>query len=206
MIRPFASLSRRRSVRVALVAGVAAVAALALALAGAAGPHGAVPPPPAKPTSADQIQNIDQVKTAIKAYYGDTHDSTRCQPGGPERRPLHQPSPRPAPTPTRWRASSATPGSSWPEAEARRPAEEQGRARRSLFDIDDTTLNTYSYEIFSNFVFNPTTNATFVNAGRGLPGRAGHGRPRGQGRDEGLHGVLPDRAARGAARGTLRPT
>jgi predicted secreted acid phosphatase len=33
-----------------------------------------------------------------------------------------------------------------------------------LFDIDDTTLNTYSYEIYSNFVFNPTTNAAFVNA------------------------------------------
>ena len=34
-----------------------------------------------------------------------------------------------------------------------------------LFDIDDTTLNTYSYEIYSNFVFNPTTNGFFVNAG-----------------------------------------
>ena len=33
-----------------------------------------------------------------------------------------------------------------------------------LFDIDDTTLNTYSYEIYSNFVFNPGTNAAFVNA------------------------------------------
>jgi predicted secreted acid phosphatase len=33
-----------------------------------------------------------------------------------------------------------------------------------LFDIDDTTLNTYSYEIYSSFVFNPTTNAAFVNA------------------------------------------
>jgi predicted secreted acid phosphatase len=33
-----------------------------------------------------------------------------------------------------------------------------------LFDIDDTTLNTYSYEIYSNFVYNPATNAAFVNA------------------------------------------
>ncbi len=30
-----------------------------------------------------------------------------------------------------------------------------------LFDIDDTTLNTYNYEIYSNFVYNPTTNAAF---------------------------------------------
>jgi predicted secreted acid phosphatase len=34
-----------------------------------------------------------------------------------------------------------------------------------LFDIDDTTLNTYSYEIYSGFVYNPTTNAAFVNSG-----------------------------------------
>ncbi len=33
-----------------------------------------------------------------------------------------------------------------------------------LFDVDDTTLNTYNYEIYSNFVYNPTTNAAFVNA------------------------------------------
>ena len=30
---------------------------------------GAVPPPPAQPTRDDQIQNVDQVKTAIKAYW-----------------------------------------------------------------------------------------------------------------------------------------
>jgi predicted secreted acid phosphatase len=46
-----------------------------------------------------------------------------------------------------------------------------------LFDIDDTTLNTYSYEIYSNFVFNPTTNGYFVNAARpvssGGPGMVG---------------------------------
>jgi predicted secreted acid phosphatase len=33
-----------------------------------------------------------------------------------------------------------------------------------LLDVDDTTLNTYSYEIYSNFVYNPTTNANFVLA------------------------------------------
>ena len=61
----------------------------------------------------------------------------------------------------------------------------QGPKRRAsdgtpaiLLDIDDTTLNTYSYEIYSNFVFNPTTNAAFVNA-RGLPGRSRHAGPRG---------------------------
>jgi predicted secreted acid phosphatase len=50
-----------------------------------------------------------------------------------------------------------------------------------LFDIDDTTLNTFSYEIYSNFVFNPTTNAAFVNnavfpAVPGMPALASHAR------------------------------
>jgi predicted secreted acid phosphatase len=34
-----------------------------------------------------------------------------------------------------------------------------------VFDVDDTTLNTYDYEVFSSFAYNPTTNAQFVNAG-----------------------------------------
>ncbi|MGZ4291839.1 MAG: hypothetical protein ACXVQQ_04520, partial [Gaiellaceae bacterium] len=51
----------------------AAAAVVAIAAAGFAGAlSGSVPAPPANPTSADQIQNIDQVKTAIKGYYGDT--------------------------------------------------------------------------------------------------------------------------------------
>ena len=54
----------------------AATAVVALAAAGLAGAlSGSVPAPPANPTSADQIQNIDQVKTAIKGYYGDTPTS-----------------------------------------------------------------------------------------------------------------------------------
>ena len=32
-----------------------------------------------------------------------------------------------------------------------------------MLDVDDTTLNTYNYEIYSNFVFNGSTNADFVN-------------------------------------------
>ena len=33
-----------------------------------------------------------------------------------------------------------------------------------LLDVDDTSLVTYDYEIYTNFVYNPTTNAQFVNA------------------------------------------
>jgi predicted secreted acid phosphatase len=31
-----------------------------------------------------------------------------------------------------------------------------------LLDVDDTTLATWNYEVFSNWAFNPATNATFV--------------------------------------------
>jgi predicted secreted acid phosphatase len=48
-----------------------------------------------------------------------------------------------------------------------------------LLDIDDTTLNTYNYEIYSNFVFNPAQNAAFVNgalfpAVPGMPALVSH--------------------------------
>ena len=61
--------------RVCRVAASAALGATLLVGSGSATAHNyyrAVPAPPAVPTSADQIQNIDQVKTAIKGYYGDT--------------------------------------------------------------------------------------------------------------------------------------
>jgi hypothetical protein len=160
----FASPRKRRSVRLALAAGVAAVAALGLALAAGADRHDAVPPPPANPTSADQIQNIDQVKTAIKAYYGDTV-TTAIDPvpndldGGDK--VLHEFSPT--------SAYADEIGGIVDSAEryldrSRGEHGSKGRTKAVLFDVDDTTLNTFSYEIYSGFVYNPTTNAYFVNA------------------------------------------
>ena len=35
-----------------------------------------------------------------------------------------------------------------------------------MLDVDDTTLATWNYEIFSNWAFNPATNATFVTEQR----------------------------------------
>jgi predicted secreted acid phosphatase len=129
--------------------------------------HQSVPAPPEHPTSASQIQNIDQVKTAIKAYYGDTVTSvTDPVPDGSDvsyandsaDTQLHQ-----------FSQDSAY------AHEVKRIARSAGNylarthkhtaGKAVLFDVDDTTLNTYSYEIYSNFVYNPTTNAYFVNAG-----------------------------------------
>jgi hypothetical protein len=149
----------RTAVAIASVATGMALTVPGLALAAHSGQS--VPPPPANPTSASQIQNIDQVKTAIKGYYGDTVTET-VDPvdnnidGGDVA--LHTFNPDGAyAQEVRGIAARAT------KYLAHHHKRTAGKA--ILFDVDDTTLNTYNYEIYSNFVYNPTTNAAFVNAG-----------------------------------------
>ena len=153
-----------RPTRTATIAIASAAAGIALAVPGlAVATHSGqdVPAPPANPTSASQIQNIDQVKTAIKGYYGDTVTTTVD------------------PVPNTIDGADVTLHTFNPDGayahEVEGIATKAGTylanhhkhtvGKAVLFDIDDTTLNTYSYEIYSNFVYNPTTNAYFVNAG-----------------------------------------
>jgi hypothetical protein len=156
-------MRRRRVVRTAVLAAVAAAVVVILALPGTAVGliRDAVAPPPANPTSADQIQNIDQVKTAIKGYYGDMIDPTRVNPI--DGTPLHTFSPTGA------YANEVGGIVDGAESYLQRPTVTRGNVnfnqKAILFDVDDTTLNTYSYEIYTNFVYNPTSNATFVNSG-----------------------------------------
>ena len=178
------SLRFSRPTRTATVAIASAAAGIALGVPGLAmATHTGqnVQPPPASPTSAGQIQNIDQVRTAIKGYYGDTLTSvTDPVPDGFDysyqndsaTTQLHQFNPDGA-------YAHETEGIA---AQAGAYLARQAHKKHSgkpaiLFDIDDTTLNTYSYEIYSNFVYNPTTNGYFVNAGSadvfpGVPGMA----------------------------------
>jgi hypothetical protein len=166
----------RRPIR-STAAVVAAVAVtLSLSLTGQAlargsheHPH-AVPPPPTQPTSDNQIQNIDQVKTAIKAYYGDTATNTddpvdNAIDGATVK--LHTFDPNGAyahqvlgivASAERYLAHRHD-----RKAHGHRAAGSHG-TRAILLDVDDTSLNTYNYEIYSNFVYNPTTNAAFVNS------------------------------------------
>jgi HAD superfamily, subfamily IIIB (Acid phosphatase) len=159
--------------RTVAIAVASAAAGLALGVPGfALANHGgwSVPPPPANPTSDSQIQNLDQVKTAIKGYYGDTTTTTPDPVNGAT--VLHQYNPD---------GAYAHQVEGIAEEAAQRLGHHHGwthgrsvdhgdhggdhGTKAILFDIDDTTLNTYSYEIYSNFVYNPTTNAAFVNAG-----------------------------------------
>jgi hypothetical protein len=152
----------RRFVRMAVLSAIAAAFIVILALPGSAIGliRTAVAPPPANPTSADQIQNIDQVKTAIKGYYGDMIDPSRVNPI--DHSAIHTFSPN--------GAYANEVGGIVTGAE-RDLTKQLGRSNpfqtkpAVVFDVDDTTLNTYSYEIYSNFVYNPTSNAAFVNSG-----------------------------------------
>jgi predicted secreted acid phosphatase len=156
-VKHLPSFSRpTRTVTVALASAAAGIALGVPGLALASHSGQSVPAPPAVPTSDSQIQNIDQVKTAIKGYYGDTTTSTPDPVSGTTM--LHQ---HGADSSYAHQVESIAAGA------AKKLSNHQKRnaSKAILFDIDDTTLNTYSYEIFSNFVYNPATNAAFVNAG-----------------------------------------
>ena len=130
-----------------LLAIAVAAAVVALVAAGLAGAlSGSVPAPPANPTSADQIQNIDQVKTAIKGYYGDTTTSQvdpvdNSVDGGDK--VLHQFSPTSA-----YANELAGIVSDAEKYLNNPPGSGNGKKfsgqKAVLFDIDDTTLNTFS--------------------------------------------------------------
>ncbi len=153
---------RRRFVRTAVLAAVVAAFFVILALPGSAIGliRTAVAPPPANPTSADQIQNIDQVKTAIKAYYGDMIDPSRVNPI--DGTPIHTFSPNGA---YANEVGGIVTGAERDLTKQLGRSNPHGAKPAVVFDVDDTTLNTYSYEIYSNFVYNPTSNAAFVNSG-----------------------------------------
>jgi hypothetical protein len=166
MFDRFRRQPRVRSLSVAAAAVAAALGVTVLVapgLAGALAGGPGVPPPPTSPTSADQIQNIDQVKTAIKGYYGDTPtadiDPVPDSIDGSSKL-LHTFNPTGA-------YANEVAGIADDAAKylAQTPTGKKAVGQKAiLFDVDDTTLNTYNYEIYSNFVYNPTTNAAFVNA------------------------------------------
>lgn len=163
MRNKLASLRGMRPARLVTVT-IVVLAAMLLVAVSAAIAVSSVPAPPAHPTSASQIQNVDQVKTAIKAYYGDTVSNVPDPVTGTAF--LHFASP----------TSAYAKEMHGIENDADKylakaikgfdghHVKHLGETPAIVFDIDDTTLNTFSYEIYSNFVFNPTTNADFVNA------------------------------------------
>jgi HAD superfamily, subfamily IIIB (Acid phosphatase) len=154
---------RRHRPSVLSTALLAAVSLAGVTVLVAAGPADAGRPgiapavtTPTSPTSASQLMNLDQVKSAIKVYYGDTAIS------GTDPVTL---------LPTTLHVASPTSAYANEVAgiEARATGFLAARATHKaamkaiVLDVDDTTLSTYEYEIYSGFAYNPTTNAAFVN-------------------------------------------
>ena len=128
----------------------------------APGGHHRVPAPPEHPTSANQIQNIDQVRTAIKGYYGDTPtDQNDPYAGDGKDVKLHTFDPHGAYA--REVGDLTAQAGKYLDRRVSQPKRLHGKPALVL-DVDDTTLTTYNYEIYSNFAYDPTVNAAFVNS------------------------------------------
>jgi predicted secreted acid phosphatase len=127
---------------VAIVAALAAAAAVAIAAQGPADltftPH-----------SERQMQNIDVGRAWAKNYYGAPTASSG--PSGSWDTPLNQTS-----NYANEARDVASKGEHWLKSH-RKVAN-----RAIVLDVDDTTLTTWNYELYSNWDFNPTTNAQFV--------------------------------------------
>jgi hypothetical protein len=132
--------------RLALAAGIAVLAAGATAYAGGSGPS----TPAFTPTQADQVTNIDVLRSQIKNYYGVPNATTG--PTGTWAAPLV-----PDSAYAREVSSVAREGTQWLQARAKTPK------AAIVLDVDDTTLATWNYELYSNWDYNPGTNADFVN-------------------------------------------
>ena len=107
------------------------------------------------PRRGDSIPNVTTVESQIKAYYGSVASTV------PGIGAVTLPSP----------TSNYAKEMAGIEKKAQAYLAKAIRAHHKstvkpalVFDIDDTTLNTYDYEIFSQFAYNPTTNGQFVDA------------------------------------------
>ena len=101
------------------------------------------------PNSESQMTNIDVGRAWAKNYYG-AHTAT-SGPGGTWDTPLNLES-----NYANEARSVASKGDNWLAARSHVPN------RAIVLDVDDTTLTTWNYELYSNWDFNRTTNGQFV--------------------------------------------
>jgi HAD superfamily, subfamily IIIB (Acid phosphatase) len=142
-MKPLSNFRRPTRTSVVISAGLVALGVIGGGAAVAATTP--APQPPIQtitPRTERQVTNIDIIRQQIKNYYGDPF------------------------------GSGITPPDSNYAKEAESVAAAGGRylghryhgakTKAILLDVDDTTLNTWNYEIASNFAYNPVTNGDFV--------------------------------------------
>ena len=133
------SVRRSRRLTIVMVASLAVSLSFAVVVA-AAGPaiHTFTP------HRANQITNIDVLRQQIRNYYGDPLGSGVFASDSFYAREAR---------------GVAKKGAQYLQAHAHH----HGSGKRAIvLDVDDTTLATWNYEIFSNWAYVPATNATFV--------------------------------------------
>ncbi len=131
----------RRGLRLALVTLVVALLA-AVAVAYAAGPAILT----TTPVHADDVTNLDVLRQQIRNYYGDPLGTGQF-----------------AADSNYANEASSIAGTAGSWLSSRGNMLIPPGKKSIVLDVDDTTLATWNYEIFSNWAYNPTTNATFVN-------------------------------------------
>jgi predicted secreted acid phosphatase len=131
---------------------VLVLATLSLVGAGAAVAGGALSLPSFTPKSANQITNIDILRSQIKNYYGAPNAVSGSGMAATWNAALNTKS-----NYARETCSVAKDGGNWLKAKAGKSANQA-----IVLDVDDTTLTTWNYELFSNWDYVPSTNAVFV--------------------------------------------
>jgi HAD superfamily, subfamily IIIB (Acid phosphatase) len=145
--------SRRRVVSLAAVLGLCLV--IGGVAVGATGPAIQT----ITPRSANQITNLDVLRQQIRNYYGDPLGTGVFAPDSNYATEASSVAARGArflATGGHERDASIT------KAERERGQKPAAGLKAIVLDVDDTTLATWNYEIFSNWAFNPTSNADFV--------------------------------------------
>src|SRR5262245_52473480 len=137
--------SRRRPSGRLVLTGVAAVA-LASVVGGVAYSAGAASQQPAIHTSTPrterQVTNSDVLRQQLRNYYGDPLGTGTFAADSNYAKEAR---------------SAAKAGTRWISA-----PHHTKKTKAILLDVDDTALATWNYEIFSNWAYNPATNATYV--------------------------------------------
>jgi predicted secreted acid phosphatase len=103
------------------------------------------------PKSEAQMTNIDVARAYAKNYYGAPTAVAGSGATGTWNTPLNLQS-----NYADEARSAAEKGDNWLAARSKVPN------KAIVLDVDDTTLTTWNYELYSNWDFNPTTNAIFV--------------------------------------------
>jgi predicted secreted acid phosphatase len=131
-----------RKIRLALVA----VVGLLLAVGAVALASPSLPIMAPTPKFAGQMTNIDVLRQEIRNYYGDPTGTGTFAPDSNYAQEASR---------------VAAEGSHWLAARAN--AHYKSGKKAIVLDVDDTTLATYNYEIFSNWAYNSGSNGTYVN-------------------------------------------